>query len=394
MLRRTLRAGSIAALVVLALAAPAAADRQRAVASSVTLSASPTAVTYGDQVTLSGQTNPPTAGDTVDILDAANAVVVSAVTGSSGAFEVGLRPSATVTLHASWQGADSATVTVQVQAVVAVRLGAVRLFDTVRVTGRVQPARPGEAVTVTLRHAGRVVATHTPTMGSAGGFKTGFQISLPGTYRARASFAAADLLRGSDASRARTTPLPTLSQGDHGIFVQLLERRLRALAYHITGVNRGFDFRTADAVLAFREVQGMDRNFLVTSSVWRALARPRRLRPRGSKHGFHIEVNQTKQVLFTVQDGAVTAIVHVSTGKPSTPTYDGAFSVRHKLAGYSSLLLYYPSFFDGNRAIHGWPDVPTYAASHGCVRVPMWTARWIFHLDPVGTRVLVYHASR
>ena len=92
-----------------------------------------------------------------------------------------------------------------------------------------------------------------------------------------------------------------------------------------------------------------------------------------------------------MHDGKATAIIHVSTGKPSTPTYDGTYHVFSKLAGYSSKGLYYPSFFNDGRAIHGWPDVPTYAASHGCVRVPEWIATWIYGLDPIGTTVVIYH---
>ena len=45
---------------------------------------------------------------------------------------------------------------------------------------------------------------------------------------------------------------------------------------------------------------------------------------------------------------------------------------------------------DLSPSIHGWTDVPTYAASHGCVRVPYWVAQWIFGLDPVGTPVIIY----
>ena len=84
-------------------------------------------------------------------------------------------------------------------------------------------------------------------------------------------------------------------------------------------------------------------------------------------------------------------MIHVSTGAPATPTPEGAFRVDRKIAGYSPHRLYYPSYFDGNRAIHGWPDVPPFNASHGCVRVPSWTARWIFHLAKLGTKVLIYH---
>jgi lipoprotein-anchoring transpeptidase ErfK/SrfK len=102
-------------------------------------------------------------------------------------------------------------------------------------------------------------------------------------------------------------------------------------------------------------------------------------------------VDQTRQIALVVVDGEVTGVFHVSTGKPSTPTRDGLFRVNRKIAGYSGHHLYYPSYFDGNRALHGWPDVPTYAASHGCVRIPYWNALWVYGLADLGTRVVVYH---
>jgi lipoprotein-anchoring transpeptidase ErfK/SrfK len=34
--------------------------------------------------------------------------------------------------------------------------------------------------------------------------------------------------------------------------------------------------------------------------------------------------------------------------------------------------------------------VPVYPASHGCVRVPMWLANWLYVQSPVGERVYVY----
>ena len=118
---------------------------------------------------------------------------------------------------------------------------------------------------------------------------------------------------------------------------------------------------------------------------------PKTFVPRDRSDGFHIEVDQTRQVLVTVRDGQAENIIHVSTGKPSTPTRDGSFHVYSKLAGFSPKQLYYPSFFDGERAIHGWTDVPTYAASHGCVRIPYWVTLWMFDQDPIGTPVLIYH---
>jgi lipoprotein-anchoring transpeptidase ErfK/SrfK len=393
--RRLLLAASAIAILIVLAPIPNAVAKPKATGlapAGVSLSASESVIDFGEAVKLTATTDPPTVGEPVEIRDADDAVVASGVTGNQGKVHVTIEPDANVTLHARWQGLDSAPVSVDVRARVTAHLKPVRLFDTVRATGRVHPLRAGDPVTVTLRHAGHKLATRTVTIKAKGTFRATFTVALPGVYRARARFSADDLATGTDTSPARTTPLPALSQGDHGVFVHLLEQRLRDLRYHLVSLDTHFDFRTADAVMAFRKVQGLPRNSLVTASTWRKLATPKKLHPRGSAHGFHIEVNQSKQVLFTVQDGEVDAIIHVSTGKPSTPTHDGHFHVIRKIAGFSPHQLYYPSFFDGNRAIHGWPDVPTYAASHGCVRVPYWTAKWIFGLATIGTKVIVYHS--
>ena len=36
-------------------------------------------------------------------------------------------------------------------------------------------------------------------------------------------------------------------------------------------------------------------------------------------------------------------------------------------------------------------EVPTYNASHGCARVPMWSATWVYSKADIGTTVHVYH---
>jgi N-acetylmuramoyl-L-alanine amidase len=107
----------------------------------------------------------------------------------------------------------------------------------------------------------------------------------------------------------------------------------------------------------------------------------------------HIEVDQTRQVLYVVRDGRIAHIVHVSTGGPGIgTTRDGVWRVWLKFAGYSPKGLFMPAFFDGGRAIHGWPEVPPTPASHGCVRVPNWIAPWIYGQISVGSQVRVYHS--
>lgn len=362
-----------------------------AAAGTVTLSASATTIEFGESVRLTGEISPPAGGEAVDIVDAAGAVVASTTTNAGGGFSASISPEANVTLHAVWGTDVSPDLSIGVRAVVTVHLGPVRLFDRAVVRGTVAPLVMGATVSVTLTRDGNAVAERSAVIGAAGGYRTSLPIEEPGTYRVRAAFADPDHLRGTAIDGPASTPLPSLRTGSSGIYVLLLERRLVELHYRLVDIDRRYDFRTADAVLAFRKVQRMLRVSTVDAAVWRALAHPVRPRARSTANGFHIEIDQTRQVLYTVRDGSVTDIMHVSTGKPSTPTRDGSFSVTRKLAGYSGNQLYYPSYFDGYRAIHGWPDVPTYAASHGCVRVPYWNAKWIYGLAAIGTRVIVYH---
>jgi L,D-transpeptidase-like protein len=358
---------------------------------TVTLEASAGKITFGHDVRLFGEIAPSAGEQTVEIRDEQDTVVATATTGAAGAFSVTISPQGTRTYRAFWTTAESQPVTVKVRAIVTVGMSAVRLFDEVRVRGTVQPPRPGRRVEVALVVGGRVVETQRVEMGSGGGFTATLRAMHVGTYRARASFSSPDLVRDSDVSEPRTPPLPSLRSGSSGPFVELLERRLVELHYRLAGATDGeFDFRTADGVVAFHKVQRMARVFSVSAATWRALADPLVARARYDWRGFHFEVDQTRQVLLTVEDGEVTNILHVSTGAGGA-TRDGSFRVFRKIAGFSGHRLYYPSYFDGLRALHGWTEVPTYAASHGCVRIPYWNAIWVYELARYGTRVAIYH---
>ena len=55
--------------------------------------------------------------------------------------------------------------------------------------------------------------------------------------------------------------------------------------------------------------------------------------------------------------------------------------------------LLWASPFTGGFAMHQFPDVPTYAASHGCVRVTQYDAKWVYDFASVGTPVHVMASS-
>ena len=83
-------------------------------------------------------------------------------------------------------------------------------------------------------------------------------------------------------------------------------------------------------------------------------------------------------------------VVHVSTGATgNTPV--GRWHVYSKVPGFLPSGMFYSSFFVGAFAIHGYPSVPAYPASHGCVRIPMWIAPSVFASNNYGEPVFIYH---
>jgi L,D-transpeptidase catalytic domain len=396
--RRLGRWALITALVagcVLELSGPAAAG-----SGSVTLEeVQPNPVRYGGTVTVSGSVSPPSGGQTVQIVDASApaSVLGEGTSGAAGRFAVEVTPEANVAVRARWveMGVTSPPeqdITVRVRPRLSVRLREARLFSRARVTGRLAPAHPGKSVRVMLLRGTTVVGRRRVRLSQGHTFRAAFPILRTGRYRAEARFDDQDHAPARDRSRPRRVGIPPpLGFSSHGPSVLLLERRLRELHYYLRGTNRDYDARTGDAVLAFHKVQGMPRVRTVRPRTWRRLMHPRRPRPRMRKPAFHVEVDQTRQVLYVIRSGEIDEIVHTSTGAGGA-TRDGRFRVHRKIAGYSPNRLYYPSYFDGLRAVHGWPSVPAYPASHGCARVPYWTAIHLFNVMRYGTVVRVYHS--
>ncbi len=180
---------------------------------------------------------------------------------------------------------------------------------------------------------------------------------------------------------------PHLAYGSHGLSVRALEQRLWDLRYALLRVDGSYDIDTRDAMVAFQKVTGLPRTGEVDARVWSALARASVPRARFAG-GSHVEVDKTRQVLFEVRGGKVALVVPVSTGATgNTPL--GTWHVYSRVAGWS-WVLWYPTYFLRGFAIHGYPDVPTYPASHGCVRVPMWVATRLYSMHPYGFTIRIY----
>jgi hypothetical protein len=181
--------------------------------------------------------------------------------------------------------------------------------------------------------------------------------------------------------------MPDVSLGSRGPVVLELAQQLNDQGYALQQVDDLFSEDDFEAVLAFQKVHDLPRTGLPDTRFWQVLATS--TRPAALYGGDHIEVDKTKQVLFLVRGGKVVLIAHVSTGATgNTPV--GTFHVYRKVVGFD-WVLYYPMYFLRGFAIHGYPDVPAYPASHGCVRIPMWLAPRLFAMNGYGTTVIVHY---
>lgn len=375
-----------AVLVVAGLVAPAL---PAAAAPGVTINASDQWLTYGESTTISGRVDPAASGETVQIVDKDGIVRGEDTTDAQGRYAVTFAPRRNMRVHAEWLTHSSPGIDLHVRAILSVTLGSVRLFDSGKVRGLIRPRVSVGEVEITLMRNGSPYKRKV-IRPAEGRFGTGFRIGKPGTYRARVRYSGGNHAPGRARSDTASPLTPSLGVGSRSLYVRSIEGRLMDLGYKLGRVNRKYDGTTADAVRAFNKVQGTARVGTVSASTWHALASPRIPRPRFRRPGYHIEVDQTRQVLYRVRRGRVITVLHVSTGAGGA-TRDGTFTFYRRLSGYSPNRLYHPVYFDGLRAIHGWPEVPTYPASHGCVRVPMWAAEWIASKVELGDKIRIYH---
>src|SRR5580765_2513279 len=178
---------------------------------------------------------------------------------------------------------------------------------------------------------------------------------------------------------------PNLSLSARGASVRELERRLAELHYAIKR-DGYFGSEDLEAVYAFQKVERLARTGSVDATLWARILSAHT--PLARYGGDHIEIDKTRQVLFVVHGGKVTLTVATSTGATgNTPL--GTWHVYRKVGGFD-WVLYYPSYFLRGFAVHGYPDVPPYPASHGCARIPMWIAQTVYAQIGYGSTVYVY----
>ena len=68
----------------------------------------------------------------------------------------------------------------------------------------------------------------------------------------------------------------------------------------------------------------------------------------------------------------------------------GKFRTYRFDAGYNAKGMYYSVYFTGGYATHGYASVPTYPASHGCLRNPIPNSVFIYNWLDMGNVFYVY----
>jgi hypothetical protein len=284
--------------------------------------------------------------------------------------------------------------------VVTQRVGATRTVlvgDRVRIRGVVSPYVPGQKVVVRVVQGGRKVFVKqrqiVRTGGTSGTFLLAYTPKAPGSLVVTASHRTTPELRGATAHSRAVSVLPrAVSASAHGLSVRLMQRRLKALGY-VLETNGSYDAHTSRAVLAFRKLTGMNRVASADTPFFRRLAAGGGVfKVRFPQHGRHVEGDLTHQVMALIGTGGhVERIYPISSGKPSTPTVLGTFAVYRRDLGINAKGMVDASYFHNGYAIHGYAEVPVYAASHGCLRTPVPDARSIHDWLRLGTIVDVYY---
>jgi hypothetical protein len=289
-------------------------------------------------------------------------------------------------------GAPKATVTIDV---LGLHGGSAQIWGKVPVAGTVIPYVPGQKVEVTYYLNGhRLVSRNVPVLKGdegSGNFSDSVILRKDGKYAVSAHHKANPQLGGDTTVRKSwRVSFPSLHPGECGQVVKGFKKELATMGY-VSGGGSCFNGRLGREVLAYRKVNNMNRSEKAGASLVKSV-----YAGRGGFHlkypdaGEHAEVSIPKQVLVLAKDGKPFAIYPVSTGKSSTPTITGHYSIYRLEPGTNSHGMVYSDYWHNGYAVHGYAEVPNYPASHGCVRTFIADQPRIYEQLHLGEPIFVY----
>jgi lipoprotein-anchoring transpeptidase ErfK/SrfK len=376
---------------LLLLALPASAQ---AAGETLTLALDHPVAVWHTPVTAAGAVSPATPGLGV-VVSVAGSDVGRATTDAAGHFAVPFSAvhAGPVVARLAASPSASAPVVLVVTPVVKIRIRSAVAFRGASIDIRVQPASwKGRVLArteiaavaagtrrVRIRNGTARVVVPAPALG-----RMRVVVEVP----AIAPYTAATAKRSFKATGRR------LAAGDSGTDVRVLLRGLAKLGFRTPGVSSTLSRQATDSIVAFQKAYKLPRTYVFDADDWRKFLSARRIRPRHRDPKLHIEIDKTRQILLVVKNGRVIHILPTSTGATGN-TPEGRWKIRWKAPStrtwLGSAILYRTMTFKGNEfAIHGFAPVPSYPASHGCARIPMWAADWLYRQSPVGETVYVY----
>jgi hypothetical protein len=275
------------------------------------------------------------------------------------------------------------------------RAGEAPIYATVPVSGTISPFVPGQRVVVDFYLDSRPLLSRSIAVSKgatgAGVFQTSVVIHADGRYAVSATHAANPALGRASSPRTRwRVSFPSLYPGQCGNVVGGFKAALATMGY-VSGGGRCFNARLGREILAYRKVNGMARDQQAGARLVQAAFDGRGgYRVRHPAAGEHAEVPLALQVLVLAKGSRPFAIYPVSTGKPSTPTVTGHYHFYLRSPGYNSEGMYYSFYWYRGYAVHGYAEVPNYPASHGCVRTYIADQPRIYYQLHQGESIFVF----
>ena len=209
-----------------------------------------------------------------------------------------------------------------------------------------------------------------------------------------------------------TTPVASIIIGSTRPTVARAQQRLLDLGFWNGGADGNYGISTSQSVMAFQKWSGITATGNVDENTAVALNRIQCRPSPGITSGDLFEVDKGKQLAFIIRGGKALWVLNISSGgnydytavdkktggdasgRAYTPV--GSFRV-YRVSdepAYEGSLgtLYRPRFVVGGVAVHGYPSVPAYPASHGCIRVsnPAMDMIWATNAMPLGGSVVIH----
>jgi hypothetical protein len=275
--------------------------------------------------------------------------------------------------------------------------GKLKVGNKFKVSGTLRPWAAGEKVTLILYRGKKTLKRKTVFVkqkkgANYGKFSFDEKLVKPGRYSVQAIKNPSANLGGSkDRTRNFKIDYPDLDPGNKSSVVALFNRLLEAQGY-VNDEGKSYDSATGRAVLAFHKVNGKSRTENADPGDFKKLADGRGgYKLKYPKAGKHVEADLSRQVMVLAKGGKVDEIYHISSGAPATPTILGHYQFYRKEPGVNNVGMVNSVYFIRGYATHGYPSVPDYPASHGCLRNPIPDSMHIYNWIDIGDDIYVYN---